>query len=439
VSMNRREFAAGIPGLVAASAAMLTPMFAANDAATGLDREFVNIHAEDKAPTWGLLYRPKGKTPKTAAIIMHPRSSMAEHFLTTRLAAQGYAVLGQTSRWLNNDAVAVQEATLLDIAAGIRLLKKDHGIEKVVAIGHSAGGGLYGFYQAQATTPPPGRFHSTPAGDPPDMNQFDLPALDGFVSMSAPKGEGYLLFGWLDPAVVDESNPLATDWTLDIYDPRNGYRNAPESSKYSQEFMTRFRAAQLERAKRLDAKAYAIIARQRAAVAQMKLPEFAQLDPEQQIVTRRTAMYEEYMVIYRTHARPESDLTYDPSDRRLSPPTWNDPQLENFSPQGIARAITPRGYLSTWSALSSRMVTDENYAKISVPMLVMGGTADNNITPSIVRRAFEHVAAKDKTLIFVKGASHGYTSVEPAAGGKNTQDEAARIIGEWLRARFPVV
>ena len=438
MSLNRRQFAVKISGMAIAAASILEPLFGAESVAAGdVDREFVNIRSEDKVPTWGLFYRPKGKKPKTAAIIMHPRSSMAEHFLTMRLAAQGYAVLGQTSRWLNNDAAAVQESTLLDIAAGIHFLKNS-GVEHIVSIGHSAGGGLYGFYQAQATAPPLGRFRATPAGDPPDLNQFDLPAVDGFVSMSAPKGEGYLLFGWLDPAVVDESNPLATDWTLDIYDPRNGYRNPPESSKYSHEFMDRFRAAQLERAKRLDAKAYALIARQRSAAELMKSPEFVRLDSEQQLIVRRTAYHEEYMVIYRTHARPESDLSYDPSDRRLLPPIWPDPQIGNYSPEGIARAMTPRGYLSTWSALSSRMVTDENYAKITVPTLVMGGTSDNNITPGIVQRAFEHAAAKDKTLTFVKGASHGYTPVEPAAGGKNTQDEAAKIIGDWMRARFPV-
>src|SRR5689334_21756132 len=92
VSFNRREFALKVPALAVGAAAMLEPLFAEESgAAEGIDREFVNIRSEDKVSTWGLLYRPKGKKPKTAAIIMHPRSSMAEHFLTTRLAAQGYA------------------------------------------------------------------------------------------------------------------------------------------------------------------------------------------------------------------------------------------------------------------------------------------------------------------------------------------------------------
>jgi pimeloyl-ACP methyl ester carboxylesterase len=444
MNFNRRELAVRIAALAVGTPALLEPLMAQQAApaaaAADVDREFVDIRSEDKVSTWGLLYRPKGKRPRTAALIMHPNASFAEHFLTTRLAAQGYAVLGQTSRWLNNSADTIHESALLDIAAGIRLLKEHYGVERVVVIGHSAGGGLFGLYQVQATTPPPGRFRSTPAGDPPDLNQFDLPAANGLVSMSAPNGRGHMLLNWLDPAVVDESNPLATDWRLDIYDPRNGYRNPPESSTFSQEFIERFQAAQLARAKRLDAKAHAIIARQRSAAEQMKSPDFARLDPEQQLIVRRTALYEEYMVIYRTYACLESDLSYDPSDRMLSPaywPGWPDPQARNYAGGGM-RTYTPRSYLSTWSVLSSRVVTDENFAKITVPILVMGGTADNHVLLGVVRSGFEHAAAKDKTLSLVKGANHDYLPVEPVAGGKSTEDEAARVIGDWLRARFPI-
>jgi pimeloyl-ACP methyl ester carboxylesterase len=439
VRFNRREFAVRMSALAVGTPALLQPLMAQQEttaaAAADVDREFVDIRAQDKVSTWGLCYRPKGKRPKTAAIVMHPTASYAEHFVTMRLAAQGYAVLGQTCRWLNNESAGVQELTLLDVAAGIRVLKEHYGAERIVGVTHSAGGGLFCLYQVQATTPPPGRLRSTPAGDPPDLNQFDLPAFDGFVCMSAPKGRGYMLLGWLDPAVVDESNPLATDWTLDIYDPRNGFREPPESSKYSAEFLQRFRAGQLERAKRLDAKAYAIIARRRSAAQQMKSPDFARLDPQQQIIVRRTALFEEYMVIARAYARVESDLSYDPSDRKLGPPDWVSPQIRNYE---RPRTYTPETYLSTWSALSSRMITDDNFAKITVPTLVMGGSSDNHITPGVVRSGYEHSAAKDKTLAFVKGASHDYLPVEPAAGGTNPQDEAAKVIGDWLRPRFPI-
>src|SRR6266536_2035592 len=96
---NRREFLSEIPALAAGAGAMLTQ----ERPAGGVEREFLNFRAQDRVPTWGLYYRPKGKNPKTAIVTMHPRGNNSQHFLCTRLAVQGYAVLGQVGRWLNNE------------------------------------------------------------------------------------------------------------------------------------------------------------------------------------------------------------------------------------------------------------------------------------------------------------------------------------------------
>lgn len=440
--LSRRDLLIRVPALVTGAAAALA---VSNDGVfaqqTGVEtqKEILYFKADDGGASWGIYHRPKGKNPKTAVIIMHPRANNTEHFVARGLAQQGYAALGCASRWLNNDTDAVQEATLLDVAASIQFLKKNFGVERIVSVGHSGGGGLYAFYQTQAMTKPPGRFRSTPAGDPPDLNQFDLPPLDGMITLAAHKGEGRICMDWLDASVVDESDPLATDPELDMYDPRNGYRTPPESSKYSSDFVARYRAAQKERAKRLDAKAYAIIARQQRAQQLMKSPSFRSLDAAEQSAIRRAAYDEEYMIIYRTGADPRmTDLSIDPSDRKVGFFAWTNPEQGNYAAGGISRVMTPRGYLSTWSGLSSRMVTDENLAKITIPTLVMGGTADNAVAGTgAIRSSYEASAAKDKTLGWVKGADHGFMPVEPAAQGKDTQREAVRIMAEWLRTRFP--
>lgn len=404
-----------------------------------MDVEFLSFRASDGVGSIGVFYRPSGKNPRTAVIVMHPRSGNLQTFLAPHLTAAGYAVLGCGSRWLNNDINSVQEATLLDVAAGIRFLKERYGIERIVTFGHSGGGGLYAFYQAQATTPPPGRFTSTPGGDPPNLNDHDLPPVDGMIVSCAHKGEGKICQDWLDPSVVDEDDPLATDETLDMYDERNGYRRPPQASRYTPEFVARYRAAQLERAKRLDAKAYALIARQREAAARVRAAGFAQLPAAGQAGIRRRAACEEYMVIYRTGADPKmADVSIDPSDRPVGFFAWTDPEEGNYAGGGLSRVMTARGYLSTWSGPSSRMVTDENLARITVPTLVMGATADNSVTGlEAIRSSFLVSAAKDKDLKWVKGGNHGYQPVEPAAGGRDTQAEAARVVGEWLRQRFP--
>lgn len=441
---SRRAFVTKVPALTASAAALFNFPSALlkgeSNGAKGITREFLDFRAQDGTPSWGLYFRPEGKRPKTAVIITHPRLDYTQFFLTTRLAQRGYAILGQASRWLNDDSRAIQEFTLLDIAAGIKGLKENYGVERTVCVGHSGGGGLFAYYQAQATTSPPGRYSATPAGDPPDLNRFDLPPMDGYIALAAHKGEGLSLLTRFDPAVVDESDALLSDSSLDMFDPRNGYRQPPESSRYSPEFRTHYAAAQMERAKRLDAKAFAILDRQRRARQRMQSPDFGKLDAVEQALTRRAAYHEQYMTVYRTAARLSlTDLSIDPSDRQVGVVGSSDPETGNYSPGGLSAVITPRAYLSTWSPISSRMKTDENLAKITIPTLVMGGTSDTNVTPTAnIRSTFEASGAKDKTIAFVKGASHWFTPVEPAAGGKDTLEEAARVIFEWLRPRFAV-
>src|SRR5579885_3207603 len=440
---NRREFLVKVPAAAAGASVLLGGMESPLPAQDGeprkdVQREYLDFKAADGGRSWGLYYRPAGKNPKTAILIMHPNGNNSGHFLTERLAAYGYGVLGQVGRFNANPMAAVPEATLLDIAAHIKFLKANYGVERFVSVGHSGGGGLFRLYQVQATTNPPGRLSATAAGDPPDLNKFDLPALSGVVCIAAHQGEGKIFLYRADPAVVDEDDPLATDPSLDMYDERNGYRKPPASSKYSPEFIARYKAAQMDRCKRLDARAFELIARQRRAQQQMKSPDFGRLDVSEQIAIRRTAEFEPYMTIYRCSAMLSmTDLSIDPSDRLVG--NGSDPERPNFQGAGGQAAVmTARGYLCTWSAVHSRMLTDENLAKITVPTLVMGGTADLDETPGFIKGSYEASAAKDKTVAFVKGANHGFTPVEPAAGGKNTQDEAAKIIAGWLQKRFPV-
>lgn len=68
-----------------------------------------------------------------------------------------------------------------------------------------------------------------------------------------------------------------------------------------------------------------------------------------------------------------TDLSIDPSDRHVQA----NPEQANYVRGGRAQIMTPRGFLSTWSGFSSRMVTDDNLAKVTVPTLMVVGTADS--------------------------------------------------------------
>src|SRR5215471_2860686 len=152
--------------------------FAALDPSAG--REPIALEAADGGLSSGILYG--SARARTVVCFMHPQADMSRHYATPALVAAGYAVFGQNSRWLNNDALCVHEALLLDVAAGVRFLR-ERGFAHVVLVGNSGGGSLYCFYIAQASTAPPDRLRETPAGDWVDLNGAELPAVDGFVML----------------------------------------------------------------------------------------------------------------------------------------------------------------------------------------------------------------------------------------------------------------
>ena len=110
------------------------------------------------------------------------------------------------------------------------------GVDTVVLLGNSGGGSLMAAYQSQAKEP-----NVTPvAGMRPAAGLNELPPADGYVASAAHPGRPDVLTAWMDGAVVDENDPLATDPDLDIFDQRNG-------PPFSPEFVDRYRAAQLAR------------------------------------------------------------------------------------------------------------------------------------------------------------------------------------------------
>ena len=136
------------------------------------------------------------------------------------------------------------------------------------------------------------------------------------------------------------------------------------------------------------------------------------------------------MVIYRTLANPAYlDLTIDPDDREMgSLFAYPDPMEGNYRRNGMARTMTARGWLSTWSALSSRAKMSDTMPTIKVPTLLIHPTADTEIRRREAQAIYESSGAVDKTLIEITGAPHYLEGYRP---------EALNIVAEWLKERFP--
>ena len=302
-------------------------------------------------------------TPKVAIVTMHPRVDFANHYMIPRLVEAGFGVLAATARHAGNDTLSEYEELLLDVAACVRWVREKGGCDKVVLLGNCGGGSLMAYYQAQARLPANERLSRTPGGTPTYFEGAAMTPGDGIVYVAPHRGLGKLMIDAIDPSVTDESDPVAADPELDMYDPRNGFRPPPEWTTYDPAFLARYRTAQIARIERLDAHARAAIERRSGS--------------------DRAKAAEEIMVVYRTMANPAFvDRTIDPSGRDYGSLLSERPDLMNYAALGFGRTATPRAWLSTWSGLASHADLVANVAHITEPTLLVAAGRDREIFPT---------------------------------------------------------
>ena len=274
----------------------------------------MQLYAADFGKSRGILLYAGQAKPRTVVIMAHPRADFSTHYSIPFWVEAGFAAFGFNTRYLNNDAMMLHENLLLDLGAGIRFLREEEGFEKIVMLGNSGGGSLFAYYDSQARTLAGNRVSAPPGGGPPDLNKFDLPTADGYIALAAHPGQGMVLMSCLDAAVVDESDPFASDAALDMYGERNGFKTPPAESRYSEEFLERYRAAQLARCARIDAIAR-VTSRRRRMVERRCAAGLRGSAAEYRNYAARRAMAPHYMIVYRTQRIHYLDLSIDPSER----------------------------------------------------------------------------------------------------------------------------
>ena len=343
-------------------------------------------------PCQGIYHRPAGSRPSTAFIAAHYNVDFSEHYLAALLAEQGYGFLGWNTRFRGNEAHFLLDHALAEIGVGVRWLRDQAGVERVVLLGNSGGGSLMAAYQSQAVEP---NVHPT-AGMRPLAAVADLPAGDLFVAVAAHSGRPEVLTNWLDPSVTDEADPLSADPDLDPFNPANG-------PPYVAAFQVRYRAAQRARNERITDWALSQIealagsrARDRLFLVPRSWADLRMIDP-----------------------------SIEPSDRR---PNWcylGEPVKANYGVYGVGTVSTLRTWLSMWSMRTSQCKAAPHLARITVPSLVVQATADACVYESDARSLYDALAATDKQLVFIK-ADH-YLQ-EPAGA----RAEVADLIAAWV-------
>jgi pimeloyl-ACP methyl ester carboxylesterase len=369
---------------------------------TQIVREFVGLPSPVTGragagghPCQGIYHRPSGPRPSTAFIATHYNVDFSEHYLAAPLAEHGFGFLGWNTRFRGNEAHFLLDHALAEIGVGVRWLREQAGVDRVVLLGNSGGGSLMAAYQSQAAAPsvrPVTGMRPLPAID-------DLPPGDAFIALAAHSGRPEVLTAWLDPSVTDELDPLSADPALDPFATGNG-------PPFSDEFQLRYRAAQRDRNERITDWALRQLDELRASRARDRL-----------------------FLVYRSWADLRMiDPSIEPSDRR---PNWcylGEPVRANYGVFGVGTVSTLRTWLSMWSLRTSQCTAAPHLARITVPSLVVHATADACVYEGDARGLHTAIAAADKTLEFIK-ADHYLREPDGA------RQQAAGLIAAWVDAR----
>lgn len=343
---------------------------------------------------------PEGSSARSAIIFSHPIGGGAFLPLVSALARAGHHVIYCNTRYRGNDTALIMEKCIADLGACIAHARTTLGYDRITLGGWSGGGSLSLFYQDQAENP---RLTETPAGDPYDLTQKDMPPADGIMLLAAHVSRAVTLTEWMDPSITDESRPFDRDPELNIYDPAN-----PNQPPYSHAYAARYRAAQLDRNRRIT------------AWVRETLEDFRRKgDPHMERA-------------FNVHGTMASlcwtDPAQEPSDRRPYTCYLGEPRIANDGPVGLARFTTLRSWLSQWGFDTTNADGLGNAARISCPVLVLNNTADLACTPSHAQRLFDAVSHDRKTYRDIKDADHYYIE------RPDLLPAAVKACSEWLEA-----
>ena len=347
------------------------------------------------------LIRPVGSPSDTLIVFMHPVGGGMYLPMVRELARAGQHVLWANSRYRGADYALIMEKVACDLGEAICDARDRLGYTNIVLAGWSGGGSLSMWYQALAES---GQgITDTAAGDPYEVSAERLPAANAVMMLAAHVSRHRIFTEWLDPSIEDEARPEQRVPELNLYDPAN-----PNQPPYTAEFLAKFSAAQIARNRRITA--WVKTRLEKISASESPWSEFA-------------------FTVHGTMADPRwLDPNIEPSDRKPGVCYLGDPKVVNDGPVGLARFCTLRSWLSQWSYDDARCDAIDSGSRVSVPVLVIGNTADDACTPSHTSRLFEAVAHDRKQLHMVEGATHYYTG----PNGRAHLKEASGVIGAFI-------
>jgi hypothetical protein len=410
----------------------------------------------------GVLYEPvtPGEKSQIGVFVMHASGDYLQHSSCTELSKRGYRVLcanNATSKMGNAPMDRSTDRILLDAKLGVAYLRKYPGIRKVVLFGHSGGGVLMSSYQNIAE-------NGLKACQGPEKiikcsdSLAGLPPADGLMLVDSNWGHGAMMLFSIDPAVVSEGDAQVLNPDLDLYNVKNGFD--PKGSTYNDEFIRKFFTNVARRNNQLIKNALDRLDKISAGKGQFRddelfvVPGGSSSGPNNKLFSQDVRLL--------SHTQKAWPLLHpDGTATTQIVHTVRVPEnLTSFTPSLETGALvtTVRRFLNTYAV---RVKDDFGFDKssirgidwsssysnppgsvegITVPLLAMGMTGHWEFLAA--ETIYEHAKSADKTIAFVEGATHGYTTCTkcektPGQFG-DTQKTTYDFVDSWLskKGRF---
>lgn len=448
---SRRAYTAVLAALVLVIATLLSLPAQAQDDAVAYSTTTVLL---GPAQVIGALYQPTSPNPNesTALFLTHENEDFIGSIPCVQLAQRGFTVLCVKSQYADQ-AEAMWDGLALDVSASVTYLRSLPMVHKVVLVGWSGGGAIMSYYQNVAENGLPA-CQAPQRLDPCGDDLAHLPPADGVVLLDAIPGIAFSDLTALDASVSNEGNLRARDESLDMFAGRNGY-NANGSSNYSQSFVDRYTAAQSYREAGLVARAE----RERDQITRGdgQYPNDTPMP-----VGRDSARIWEADTALISHTQGRYPLLSPQHPNGGAPQVVDSVRVPSASASGNAAWSSDKGGFTVNSFLSvgairsdglritddsitgidwssSNTATVNNVAGITTPLLIMSMTGHYWLVPSEMYYR-DAIRTTDKTLVFVEGATHGFTpctacATTPGEFG-DTVAETFDYVSGWLTHHF---
>ena len=396
----------------------------------------------------GILVEPVTLDPVRSRIVVistHPEH--VNNLGNSPLTAYGYRTIG-----VNYYGPEITyEEFLPPIAAAVKAARAIPGVTTVILMGHSTGGPELAFYEDVAENGPKACQEPVRVEKCSGKGLDNLPKADGFIAFDANSGAVDRTIAF-DPAVDPHDPNKKPDPLLDSYSPKNGFDPKTNSAHYSEAFKKRFFAAQARRVNQLIDEAEARLKKIKAGkdiykddapfivYGGSKGADGARLD------------LADTRLLSATHAphlllKADGTRSVEIFHNLLEPAAQPQDAHQLYGTSSTTMMVTARHFLSffgqrtkpgygltatsidgvEWRGTPSSI--QGNVEGVRAPTLVVAATcADHMVMGEIT---YDHSAAKDKEIVGVEGANHGFQPCKPQYG--DVAKRAYDYVDEWLR------